>query len=327
MQTRGREDVPPAKAWEEAGKRYVKGGIQTSDEPTQRQQSWSHTSEKPWIRGLRLAGRVALWAVVVLLVITGLRQWFSSDPTHVQESQSSKPPPGYPEAQARATAARWAHAYLSWNEESSKEREKTLATEMAAGVDPSVGVSGSGAQDVLTVVPGEVTREQGKSARVYVTALVKPQKKKTDPYWTALEIPVSTSNGRVVVTGRPGIIGLPADSPEVAAAAKKPTDDDLTKNTREAVESFFEAWPSAEVSAITAPGSEVYPLPSNFSLESLARWEVEESKGDSRWATAEVRWESGGAEFSQEYRIQITKVSSAQGAQRWQVSKVKGGAL
>lgn len=333
MTTRGQGDVPPAQLWEDAGKRYATGEKSAphrdaeSPEARPRRVAWEKVEEPPLKRGIRLVGQGVVWTLVVFLLITGLRQWFSSDKEQsaTDEKPSTQSSETYPEARARAVVARWVHAYLSWNEETEAERAKALAVDMARGIDPQAGVSGAGEQKVLTVLPGDVEQGSQARARVHVTALIQSGKK--EPYWTEIEVPVYASKGRVVVTGAPGFMGTPKNAPEVSPRPEKAVDDEVTKASKGSAEGFFKEWPKGNVSAITAPGAKISQMPSAFSFESLESWRVEKGRGDSRWATAKIRWSVGESTLSQEYKIEITKVRSSSGAQRWQVSDVKGGAL
>ncbi|MGO4747324.1 conjugal transfer protein, partial [Streptomyces sp. 2MCAF27] len=99
---------------------------------------------------------------------------------------------------------------------------------------------------------------------------------------------------------------------------------ELSAATEGAVERFLRAYASGDTDSVTAPGASVPPLPEGIKFKALSSWSADKGSGDDRTGTARVDWELGGAVVEQTYRVELTRVSSAD-AQRWQVAAVRGG--
>ncbi|MGK5731213.1 conjugal transfer protein [Streptomyces sp. URMC 124] len=325
---------------------------------------WQLEDENSGTKFLVKAGRGALWAVVGLAAITGIRSWFwAPEPPKAPVQVSSGPT--YPVQEAQAVAARFARSYLSWDESDPKARAEALARDMAKGIDTAAGWNQKGHQEVLAAQPGAVTEEKDKRARVRVDVLVKAsgtdgspktvdkpkddksKDKKDDPKkddkaakddkgdgrdsrsadgprWVGLEIPVVQTSGRILVSGQPGMVGVPTDGTSAPALNTKSTDLDFSEKTRGVAEEFFTKYATGEAESVAAPGASVAPLPPGVNLGGLRNWSVDEGSGTDRIGTATVTWLTGGAELEETYRVKLTRVASAK-AERWQVSEVHGG--
>ncbi|MFF7022548.1 conjugal transfer protein [Streptomyces klenkii] len=325
---------------------------------------WQLEDENSGTKFLVKVGRGALWGVVALAAITGIRSWFwapappKSDPVQVNNG------PTYPVQEAQAVAARFARAYLAWDENDPKPRAEALARDMAKGLDTAAGWNTRGRQEVLVAQPGPVAEEKDKRARVRVDVLVKgpasddknkssdkpkddkskddkskdkkDEAKKDDtskaddsrqvtgPRWIGLEIPVVYTSGRIVVTGQPGLVGVPQNAPAAPALTTKTADNDFSDKSRGVVEEFFGKYATGEAESVAAPGASIAALPPGVAFGSLRNWSVDEGSGSDRTGVATVTWLMGGAELEQTYRVKLTRVASAK-AERWQVSEVHGG--
>ncbi|MEU1818016.1 conjugal transfer protein [Streptomyces roseifaciens] len=326
---------------------------------------WQLEDENSGTKFLVKVGRGALWAVVGLAAITGIRSWFWAPAPPKAPVQVSSGPT-YPVQEAQAVAARFARSYLSWDEDDPKARAEALARDMAKGIDTAAGWNQKGHQEVLAAQPGTVTEEKDKRARVRVDVLVKtpgtdgsakpgdkpkddkpkddkskdkkddPKKddkgdgknqdprSATGPRWVGLDIPVVHASGRIVVSGQPGMVGVPTGGTTAPALNTKSTDLDFSEKTRGVAEEFFTKYATGEAESVAAPGASVAPLPPGVHLGGLRNWSVDEGSGADRIGTATITWLTGGAELEETYRVKLTRVASAK-AERWQVSEVHGG--
>ncbi|MFJ3673662.1 conjugal transfer protein [Streptomyces sp. NPDC090106] len=282
----------------------------------------------------RRFGRGLLWLVVILAAVTGVRSWVAPSKGETPAAEPAQTKQAYPEQEAQAVAGRFARAYLGWDETQAEEREQLLASVLPAGADTAMGWDGHGRQSVLAVQPGAVTTGRGHQARVRVDALIKTEatekaeKKATEEpaRWIGLDVPVVETAGRIVVTGQPGLVGIPATGPEAPDLPAANTDQDLSTATEDTVDTFFSAYAGGDVDTVTAPGAKVPALPVGIQYEALTSWSADTGSGDDRTGTAHVTWALGGATVDQVYRVHLTRVSSPD-AERWQVSDVLGGSL
>jgi hypothetical protein len=300
---------------------------------------WSTVDEKSGSAAVRRLGRGVLWAVVGLAVITGVRAWFVPNDGAPQSNPTpTKTAPAYPSDEAQAVAGRFARLYLTWDDSNPDTRAAALAAVLPKDTDTAMGWDGHGQQDVLAVQPGAVTTATQGQARVRVDVLIRTTeqeatpaagKKKATPAktadrWIGLDVPVVQTSGHVVVTGAPGMVGIPTHGPAAPELKTPETDAAFGQQTAETVDTFFKAYAGGDTESVTAPGATVPPLPSGVTLVGVTSWTADAGSSDDRTGTAHVTWRMGGAQVEQTYRIELTRVASAD-AQRWQVANIHGG--
>lgn len=299
---------------------------------------WTPQDERSGAVFARRLGRGLIWFVFILAAITGVRSWFFPAKVPAPAAPKVTTEAAYPNEEAQAVAARFARAYLAWDEEAPEDREQLLASALPAGADTTMGWDGHGHQDVLAVQPGAVTMTKNDQARVRVEVLIRPEaaetepakgKKKTAPAeeparWVGLDVPVVETSGRVVVTGQPGLVGIPASGPKAPDLPTTQTDAELSTATESTVNKFFAAYAKGDTDTVTAPGAKVPALPDGVEYGGLVAWSADAGSGTDRTGTARVYWTLGGAKVEQVYRVTITRVSTSD-ASRWQVDDVRGG--
>ncbi|WP_189382671.1 conjugal transfer protein [Streptosporangium nondiastaticum] len=342
------QDGGPVRATDaSAGQQPLPG---SPGKPSAGQLPWQIEDENSGTKFAVKVGRGVLWGVVALAAITGIRSWIwtPEPPKPVPTKVDSGP--NYPIQEAQAVAARFARAYLTWDDADPQARADALSRDMPKGTDTTTGWNSKGRQEVVVAQPGSVSVLADKRARVRVDVLVKgpasaaqPKQddkqddKKTDDKkkddkpkpsttkWMGLEVPVVQASGRIVVTGQPGIVGVPASGPSVADPETKPADMAFSQRTRDVIEEFFKKYATGEPDAVAAPGAYIPALPAGMTPGGVRNWSVDEGSGTERVGTAVINWQLGDAELEQTYRVKVARVTSAQGAERWQVSEVHGG--
>ncbi|MFE7412721.1 hypothetical protein [Streptomyces laurentii] len=299
---------------------------------------WVTLDERSGSAFARRLGRGVLWTLVGAFALLGAKSVLlpKQTPAPAQSAAPAQAGPAYPAGEAQAVAARYARAYLSWDEAVPETRAAALAAVLPEGADTKTGWDGKGKQDVLAVEAGTVTPAAQKQARVRVDVLVRaapaaPPKKGAPAApvlpasWVGLDVPVVQAAGRVIVTGPPGLVGIPAAGPKAPELTIPEADVAFGEQTAETVQKFFAAYADGgDVEAVTAPGASVPPLPAGVSLVEVASWTADKGSGPDRTGTALVTWRTGGAQLEQTYRVELTRVTSAD-AQRWQVAALHGG--
>ncbi|MEU2086529.1 conjugal transfer protein [Streptomyces albus] len=281
----------------------------------------------------RRFGRGLVWVVLGLAVVSGVKSWFTTPEQAPAPRPSSNATAQYPVQRAQAVAARWARAYLTWDEADPDARTRALTADMPRGTDTNGGIgwNGKGTQTVLAVQPGEVAPGKHHRARVRIEALVqpgknKPAKGKPTSHWVALEVPVISTGDRVLVTGQPGIVGMPDGGPDIPQHSEPDSDTAFSGRTKRVVDAFFADYAEGDADNAMAPGASTPPLPADLQLEEVRSWTADAGGKTNRAGTAVVTWETAdGATLDQSYRLTLTRVSSASG-KRWQVSSIHGGA-
>ncbi|MGW2227461.1 conjugal transfer protein [Streptomyces formicae] len=344
-QTQG---IGAANPWESAGAELAAQHKNTTPAPAAEPSAkagprtpWVPQDEKSGAVFARRFGRGLLWGVLALAAITGVRAWFIPPKVDVPPAPKATAAPTYPDAEAQAVAARFSRAYLAWDQDKPEDRAALLAAVMPADSDTSIGWDGHGRQEVLAVQPGAVTTGSQHQARVRVDVLIRTEapeptgkgkgKKKTTPpespaRWIGLDVPVVETSGRVIVTGQPGLVGIPTKGPKAPDLDTTKTDQELAMSTEGTIEQFFRAYAGGDTDAVTAPGAKVPALPEGVAYKGLVTWSIDEGSGNDRAGTARVSWELGEGAVEQTYRVELTRVSSDDAA-RWQVADVRGGVL
>ncbi|MFF0561495.1 hypothetical protein [Streptomyces sp. NPDC004266] len=300
---------------------------------------WVTVEERSGSAFARRFGRGVLWTLVAAFALLGAKSVLipKKTPAPVQSTAPAQAGPTYPDDEAQAVAGRFARAYLSWDEKDPETRAAALAAVLPEGADTKMGWDAKGKQDVLAVEPGTVTPAAQQQARVRVDVLVRPVDSAPPAkpgaaavpvlpaHWVGLDVPVVQAGGRVVVTGPPGLVGVPATGPKAPQLAGPEADSAFGEQTAETVDKFFTAYAAGgDTESVTAPGAFVPPLPAGISLVGVTSWTADKGSGTDRTGTARVMWQLGGAQLEQTYRVQLTRVASAD-AQRWQVASVHGG--
>ncbi|MGW5336189.1 conjugal transfer protein [Streptomyces bauhiniae] len=332
--------------WESAGAELRQQTAAATTQNGARPPASSRSSGTPWTPQdersgavfARRFGRGLVWFVLILAAVTGVRAWFIPPKAPAPKAPPVRAESTYPKEAAQAVAARFARAYLGWDEDKAAEREQLLASVLTADTDATMGWDGHGRQDVLAVQPGAVNTTTEHQARVRVDVLVRTVKEAEPPAkgkkvptpaedparWIGLDVPVVETAGRVAVTGAPGLVGIPERGPRAPELATPQTDADLSAATQGTVAGFFKAYAAGDTSAVSAPGANVPALPAGIEYKALVSWSVDTGSGEDRTGTAVVSWTIGGASVEQVYRVTITRVSTSD-AQRWQVDDVRGG--
>jgi len=292
--------------------------------------SWAHepepASQRVWSKVLR--GTVI--AVLVLFVWLGIRAMlFPVPPAPAPQLPLSVQ---FPTSLAQGTAERFAVSYLTWDESNPKIRNGQMALDLVGGSESNaLGWDGKGKQSASDPYIARVEPVSANEAQITVYLRVTPfvkdgsSWKAQDSAWQALEVPIAISEGRAVVTGQPGFVGMTTPKPVQPSPA--PIDDPaVTSQTRSYMTAFLGAYgKESDVSALTAPGSNVSGLGGVLTIDSLRSWTVYMGSGDSRKAVASVLWKTkSGGNVEMTYSIDLVKVEGG-GADRWQVATITGG--
>ncbi|RLU80150.1 hypothetical protein CTZ27_35470 [Streptomyces griseocarneus] len=324
----------PANPWESASAALRDENAARSTAPVKSKPPWVRHEEPKGAVFAKRFGRGLVWTVLVLAAVTGVRSWFVPPKApRALPAPAQSGAPAYPVAEAAQVAAQFARAYLGVDEAKASDRAAALAAFLPSGADTGMGWDGHGKVDVLAVEPGVVAPGDGRQARVRVDVLIRPvlpppSEGKSAPEsparWVGLDVPVVAAGGRVLVAGRPGLVGLPKAGPKTPEVPAPKQDAELGLGTRPVVEKFFRAYAGGDTEAVAAPGASVPALPEGLAFKQLDSWTVDAGSGSDRMGTAAVSWMVGTASVTQVYRVELTRVSSSD-AQRWQVAAVRGG--
>jgi Conjugative transposon protein TcpC len=259
---------------------------------------------------LRSAGRVALWAVVGLLLLRGAGSVLAEPASDESSAAGSK---GAVDPAASAFAVRFARLYLG--DPGSPE----LASLFAPGAAPASSASqGSGDPVAQAEVAG--VRDLGGGQSVLTVAC-----QLDDGRVLYLAVPIArASAGEVAAAGAPAIVAGPAvagasiESPRPLAGSDDPAIADLV---RRFLPAYFSAASTADLSYLLAPGTVVTPPQGGLDLLGVQSVkQVGSGEGPRRTVIAAVRVrdpQSGGT-YELAYRLSVSRRG------RWYVERVEG---
>lgn len=263
-------------------------------------------------------------ATLALLVLAGLGVWGIFTP-HVVQPQSPAATPqsvvlpdsvGIDMVAVSDAARGIARAYLTLD--NPQVREQRLGQFMASPGEN--GWNGQGAVSLsgnAYVVATDVIDPTRVDVTVAVFATVDPDAGVAA--WVGLTVPIQIAEGKASGAGQPRIVGLPEPSALPTSAPVK-VDPALSQDTSGAIETFFAAYASGDVSAVIAPGGRVQ-APAKLGTLSVNEWQAYEGDGNTRQGRATVTWQYGAATLTQTYLVTLTEVT-AQGGKQWRVADV-----
>jgi len=258
---------------------------------------------------LRGAGRVALWALVGMLLVRGVLA--TADGPRAQ-APAHLTPDGVGQAEA-SFAIRFARAYLADPGSTSTAGYLAAGARLGSGRPPAPGHE---------VAQAEVTStEELGGGREVLTVACEFRDSRT----LYLAVPTARSQaGGVAASGAPWIVAAPASAGVAAERPRALTGEEagaIAALVRRFAPAYIRAGSAGDVSYLVAPGSEVEPLGSELRFVSItAVGQLGSGEGARRTVMAGVRVEdpSTRAVYPLAYRLELVR-----GA-RWYVARVEG---
>jgi hypothetical protein len=265
------------------------------------------------VAALRALGRVALWAVVAVLLLRGGTDLVGSPseeaPTPTRESDGAEDPA------VSAFAIRFARTYLEDPSPAALRPLLAAGAHVGTGRPPSAG----GAQ----VAQAEVLRTSDLGdGRVEVTVACELRDSRT--LYLAVPI-VRQGAGEAAALGAPSIVAVPATAgadPERPRPIAGPDAGSIDELVERFLPAYLSAGESSKLSYYLAPGTEVVPL--GGALEPLGSPTVAqlgEGEGPRREVIASQRVSEpgSGAGYPLAYRLKVVERAG-----RWYVAAVEG---
>src|SRR5690606_20457125 len=199
-------------------------------------------------RWLVWTGRIVLWALIVVIVVNGIRAPFERFTGQNAAAPNTAVQPGhdFPTQQAMAFAAQFAGVYLNFSPEDAVSRSGKLAAFVAEGMDQQLGWDGNGKLGAVAIQPYDIEVTDANNAVVTVAFQSGPRR-------LHLSVPIYYSGGesgrRFVVSGWPAI--LPAPPPaQLPQVAEPETDEAATAELKPQLEGFFRNYASGNTAEL-----------------------------------------------------------------------------
>ncbi|MEZ0073488.1 conjugal transfer protein [Planotetraspora sp. GP83] len=245
-------------------------------------------------RWLVWAGRVVLWALIIVIVVNGVRAPFErlSQDAGTTGATAGPTDSGFPVTQAAAFANQFAAVYLNFDAANPQQRAERLRAfvptggeqfgwngygRMSAGAFQFAGIKVNGPDNAVVTV----TYQSGGSRGL-------------------LSVPVYYDGSRFVVAAQPGL--LPAGGPAGLPQLPDPDRDQTVEaELQPQLEGFFKAFAAGnqvDLQRYVASGVTIEGFTGQFTLAQLKDVVVPQGTANSREVTAVVVWavSPGGAE-------------------------------
>lgn len=273
----------------------------------------------PWAR---VAGRVVLWAVIVVVLVRGLGV-IVAGPTQDRATGHRTEAATFPDGEARAFAVRFVRSYLDVTPGGGDAYRRAVAAFFADGLSDRAAVvppRGPGVRVAWAMVAREVSLG-GSRALVTVAALVR------DGSSRYVTVPVARDR-----RGGLAVAGLPSFSPPPARAAVDVEDveplagagaEAIGDLARRFLREYLAGADRAALAYFLVPGAAVAAMPPGLRVVAVDALDqaTPGSVGRRRLvvASVRVRESSTGAVYPLAYRLEVVKRG------RWHVAEVAGG--
>ncbi|MCW2878566.1 MAG: hypothetical protein JWQ95_2666 [Sphaerisporangium sp.] len=283
-------------------------------------------------RWLVWTGRAVLWALIIVIVVNGVRAPIERLSQGGAPTGSAATPTasGFPEAGATAFAGQFAAAYLNFDGSKPDDRAERLKPFLPEGAERQFGWNGFGRMSAGAFQLSGIEVIDAQNAVVAVFAQSGAQRWK-------LSVPVYYSNGKFVVSGQPAL--LPAGGPAGLPQLPQPEHDEIAEGElRPQLEGFFKAYAAGDATQLqryVAQGVTLDGFDGKVTLAELKSVSAPPG-GTSREITAVVVWgvptgatpapaatsadpaaQAGGLE--QAYRLTVEKQGD-----NWYIKDIRG---
>ncbi|MBX6385146.1 MAG: conjugal transfer protein [Microbispora sp.] len=238
-------------------------------------------------RWLVWTGRVILWALIIVIVVNGVRAPFDrlTQDERAPATPTDSATSGFPTTKAAAFANQFAAVYLNYDANNPQQRAERLKPFLPEGADEQFGWNGYGRMQAGAIQFAGIDVIDEHNARVTVSY-------QSEGTRGLLSVPVYYDNGKFVVSAQPAL--LPAPGPAGLPQLPDPDRDSATEaELRPQLEGFFKAYAAGnqvDLQRYVASGVTINGFNGEFSLAELKDVVVPPGAADSRKVMAVVVW-------------------------------------
>ncbi|MEV4252736.1 conjugal transfer protein [Spirillospora sp. NPDC049652] len=280
---------------------------------------WGGSGGRWWV----WLGRAVLWALIIVIVVNGVRAPFerftAKDGSSTGGSGTSAH--GFPTAAAGAFALQFVHVYLNYDPRSADARAQQLRAFVPEGASAQFGWNDVGQLQLQSAQVAGVDVRDAENA--IVTVLAGAQGK-----WFRLAVPVYAKNGAMVVSARPALLPPPAKA-ALPQPGVRDRDGALEAELAPVMTQFFPAYARSDQAALQrfSDGPPIRGLADSVTFVQVREVIAPRGPVDSRTVTVTVGWQmpaAGGAvggELDQTYDLSVVKKNGT-----WYVHDIRGTA-
>ncbi|GGU19283.1 hypothetical protein GCM10010208_50590 [Actinomadura livida] len=279
---------------------------------------WSGSGGRWWV----WAGRAVLWAVIIVILVNGIRapfERFTADETSGGPATTAKPPrgAGFPSSAAGAFALQFADVYLNFDQNGAAAREAQLRTFLPDGADPQFGWNGAGKMQVQSIQVAGVDARDANNATVTLLA-------RNGEKWLRLAVPVyADRGGSLVVSARPALLPPPAKA-QLPESGVQNRDTALEGELQPFLGTFFQEYATGNQEALSrfSDGTTIAGLANSVTFVQVREVVAPKGSPGERTITATVVWRpaaGGDGELEQTYQLAMVKRGD-----KWLVRNIRG---
>lgn len=298
----------------EAGDGRARGGGGRGGGPGR----WSGSGGRWWV----WAGRAVLWAVIIVIVVNGVRapfERFTSDGTGAGGGQS-QPRSRFPSGAASAYALEFAGVYLNYDQRTAVDRQRRLEYFLPEGTDGQFGWNGVGQLQVQSMNVSSVEARDDNNGVVTVLA-------RTGDRWFRLAVPIYARDGALAIAGRPALLPPPARA-ALPQAPIRERDTVAEGELQSVLDGFFKAYAADDRTALSrfADQTTIVGLAGAVNFVQVREVIVPSGSQAERTVFATVAWQippsdprGAGGELEQSYELTVVKKDGT-----WYVRAIRG---
>ncbi|MFD0685043.1 conjugal transfer protein [Actinomadura fibrosa] len=280
---------------------------------------WGGSGGRWWI----WVGRAVLWALILVILVNGIRAPFERFTADDQPATTGEPKPGrtaqFPSSAAGAFALQFANVYLNYDQKSAAARAQQLATFLPEGADSQFGWNGVGSLQVQSVQVAGIDARDADNATVTLLA-------RTQDKWLRLAVPVYAKGGAMVVSGRPALLPPPTKA-ALPQGGVQDRDTALESELQPFLGVFFGAYAHGDQAALSrfSDGTPIAGLADSVGFVSVKEVVAPKGAAGERTVTATVVWQvtgsgtAGNGELEQTYQLTMVKKNTT-----WYVRDIRG---
>ncbi|TDB90658.1 conjugal transfer protein [Actinomadura sp. 7K534] len=279
---------------------------------------WGGSGGRWWV----WAGRAVLWAVIIVILVNGIRapfERFTADETSGGTATTAKPPrgAGFPSSAAGAFALQFADVYLNFDQNGAAAREAQLRTFLPDGADPQFGWNGAGKMQVQSIQVAGVDARDANNATVTLLA-------RNGEKWLRLAVPVyADKGGSLVVSARPALLPPPAKA-QLPESGVQNRDTALEGELQPFLGTFFQEYATGNQEALSrfSDGTTIAGLANSVTFVQVREVVAPKGSPGERTITATVVWRpaaGGDGELEQTYQLAMVKRGD-----KWLVRNIRG---
>ncbi|WP_433333851.1 conjugal transfer protein [Spirillospora sp. CA-294931] len=311
------EAAPPGRALGSTGDPWA---LPDNDQGGGRRRSggrWGGSGGRWWI----WVGRAVLWALILVILVNGIRAPFERFTTKESATGGTQKPSKsgtqFPSSQAGAFALQFATTYLNYDQKTAAARETQLRTFLPEGADGQFGWNGVGVLQVQSVQVAGVDAKDDNNG--VVTVLARSQDK-----WLRLAVPVFAKNGALVIPARPALLPPPTKA-QLPTQGVRDRDAALETELQTVLHTFFQAYARSDQATLSrfSDGTSIPGLGDSVNFVQVRSVVAPRGEAKERTVMATVAWQipgaAAGGELEQTYELALVKKGTS-----WYVRDIRG---